>query len=84
MTNMEYSWKTKSSSIVPLVGERVRAPSSHIVLLEDEDPLPHLGEEGGHGEAADAATDHDGVQVGGNLILRKDFLCVLLLHLLCT
>ena len=54
---------------MPLVRECVGASAGDVVLLEDEHPLPHLGEEGGHGEAADPAPDHDGVQIGRNLLL---------------
>ena len=60
-----------SENKLPFVRERVGASPSHVVLLEHEHLLPDLGEQGGHGEAADAAADHDGVQVGGDLVLEK-------------
>ena len=60
-----------SENKLPFVRERVGASPCHVVLLEHEHLLPDLGEQGGHGEAADAAADHDGVQVGGDLVLEK-------------
>ena len=54
-----------------LVYKGVECASSLVVLLQYEDLLPRLGQDGRSDEAAWAAAHHDGVQVRGDLLDGK-------------
>src|SRR5215813_2815732 len=48
--------------------EHVRAAAGDVMLLEHEHTPPHSRQDGGTGEAAHAATDHEGVEICGDLL----------------
>src|SRR5262249_28356804 len=48
--------------------EHVRAAAGDVMLLEHEHTPPHSRQDGSAGEAAHAATDHEGVEICGDLL----------------